>query len=135
MGRGFVSTAIKTRMSFVSVTIKIKIQKTIICSSLALTEEHRCRMFENRALRRIFGSERQKTLGGWRKLHNEKHYNLYSYYGDQMKEYEIRNMRDAYKILVGKPEMSIPLGGPGYLWEDNIKTDLKELMSESVIWI
>jgi hypothetical protein len=32
-------------------------------------------VFENRALRRIFGSRREKVAGGWRKLHNEElHY-------------------------------------------------------------
>jgi hypothetical protein len=35
-------------------------------------------MFENRVLRRIFGPKRDKVVGGWRKLHNEKLCNLYS---------------------------------------------------------
>jgi len=30
--------------------------------------------------------------------------------------------------LVGKPEGKRPLGNPGYRWEDNIKTDLQEMM-------
>jgi hypothetical protein len=38
-------------------------------------------------------------------------------------EGEIRN---AYKILVGKPEGKWPLGGPRYRWESNIKIDLKK---------
>jgi hypothetical protein len=29
-----------------------------------------------------------------------------------------------YRILVGKPEGKIPLGGPRYRWVDNIKMDL-----------
>jgi hypothetical protein len=41
-------------------------------------EEHRLRMFENRVLRRIFGSKRDEVTGGWRKLHNEELHNLYS---------------------------------------------------------
>jgi hypothetical protein len=41
--------------------------------SLILREEHRLRMFENRALRRIFGPTRDEVTGEWRKLHNEKH--------------------------------------------------------------
>jgi len=36
--------------------------------------ECRLRVFENRVLRRIFGSERH----GWRKLHNEELNDLYS---------------------------------------------------------
>jgi hypothetical protein len=31
----------------------------------------RLRVFENRALRRIFGPRRDEETGGWRKLHNE----------------------------------------------------------------
>jgi hypothetical protein len=31
-------------------------------------EEHRLRVFENRVLRRIFGSKREELTGGWRKL-------------------------------------------------------------------
>jgi hypothetical protein len=35
--------------------------------SLTLREEHRLRVFENRALRRIFGPKRDEVTGGWRK--------------------------------------------------------------------
>jgi hypothetical protein len=35
-------------------------------------------VFENRALRRIFGPKRVEVIGGWRKLHNGKLHNLYS---------------------------------------------------------
>jgi hypothetical protein len=45
---------------------------------LTLMEEHRLRVFENRVLRRIFGLKRDEVMGGWRKLHNEEHHNLYS---------------------------------------------------------
>jgi hypothetical protein len=46
--------------------------------SLALREEHRLRVFENRVLRRIFGPKRDEVAGGWRKLRNEELHNLYS---------------------------------------------------------
>jgi hypothetical protein len=36
-------------------------------------------VFENRVLRRIFGPKRDEITGGWRKLHNEKLHNFYSY--------------------------------------------------------
>jgi len=36
-------------------------------------------------------------------------------------------IRNAYKILVGKPEGKRPLGGHRHRWEDNIKMDLWEL--------
>jgi hypothetical protein len=35
-------------------------------------------VFENRFIRRIFGSERDGVTGEWRKLHNEEVHNLYS---------------------------------------------------------
>jgi hypothetical protein len=46
--------------------------------SLTLREEHRLRVFENRALRRIFGPKRFEVMGEWRKLHNEELHDLYS---------------------------------------------------------
>jgi hypothetical protein len=46
--------------------------------SLTLREEQRFRVFENRVLRRIFGSKRNEETGDWRKLHNEELHNLYS---------------------------------------------------------
>jgi hypothetical protein len=33
--------------------------------------------------------------------------------------------RNAYRILLGKPEGERPLGRPGRQWVDNIKMDLK----------
>jgi hypothetical protein len=35
-------------------------------------------VFENRVLRRIFGSGREEVAGGWRRLDNEELHNLYS---------------------------------------------------------
>jgi hypothetical protein len=35
--------------------------------------------------------------------------------------------RNAYKILVGKPEGKIPLGRCRRRWEDNIKIDHKDI--------
>jgi hypothetical protein len=45
---------------------------------VALTKEHRLRVFENRVLRRIFGPKRDEVMGGWRKLQNEETHNLNS---------------------------------------------------------
>jgi hypothetical protein len=44
-------------------------------------------------------------------------------------------MRNAYKILVGKPEEKRPLGRPWHRLEDNIKMDLREMGFEGVDWI
>jgi hypothetical protein len=40
-------------------------------------EEHRLKVFENRVLRTIFGTERDEVTGGWRKMHNEEVHGLY----------------------------------------------------------
>jgi len=45
--------------------------------SLTLREELRLRVFENRALRGIFGPKRDEVSGEWRKLHNEELNDLY----------------------------------------------------------
>ena len=39
---------------------------------VAHIEERRLRVFENGALRRVFGAERDGVTGEWRKLHNEE---------------------------------------------------------------
>jgi hypothetical protein len=39
---------------------------------------HRLRVFENRVLRKIFGSKRKDIIGGWRKLNNELHHSYSS---------------------------------------------------------
>jgi hypothetical protein len=46
--------------------------------SLTVKEEHRLRVFENRVLRRIFGSKRDEVTGEWRILHNKELRDLYS---------------------------------------------------------
>jgi hypothetical protein len=71
--------------------------------------------FENRELRKLSGHTRNVVTEGWRKLHNEELHNLYSSSNTikVIKSGRMRwawhvtsmgNMRDAYKILVGKPE-------------------------------
>jgi hypothetical protein len=52
--------------------------------SLTLREEHSLRVFENRVLRRIFGSKRDEVTGEWRRLHYEELITKY-YLGDQIK--------------------------------------------------
>jgi len=72
--------------SLLTKNLKIKIYRTIIVSvvngcetwSLTLREERRLRVFENRLLRKIFGPKRDEVTREWRKLHNEKHNDLYS---------------------------------------------------------
>jgi hypothetical protein len=91
-------------------------------------------VFENRALRRIFGPKRDEVTGEWRKLHNEELHNLYS--PNILPVIKSRRMgwaghvaslgegRGVYRVLVGKPEGRRPLGRPRHRWEDNIRMDL-----------
>jgi hypothetical protein len=46
-------------------------------------------------------------------------------------------MRNAYKLLVGKQEEKTPLGTLKHrpIWKDYIKMDLKEMGREGVDWI
>jgi hypothetical protein len=46
--------------------------------SVTLREEHRLTVFENRVLRKIFGSKKDEVTGDWRKLHDEELRNLYA---------------------------------------------------------
>ena len=95
-------------------------------------------MFENRVLRRIFGTKRDGVTGEWRKLHSEELNDLYSS-PNIVRVINSRRMRWAghvarmeeervvNKVLVGKPEVKRPLGRPRRRWEDNIKMDLQEV--------
>jgi hypothetical protein len=96
-----------------------------------LREEHRLRVFENRVLRKIFGPKRDGATGDWRKLHNEELHNLYSS-PNIIRMITSRRMRwaghvarmgkrNAYRILVRKPERKRPLGRLRCRWMDNIK--------------
>jgi len=44
-------------------------------------------------------------------------------------------MRNAYRILVGKPEIKRLLGRPRRRWEGNIRMDLWEIGWEVVDWV
>jgi hypothetical protein len=43
--------------------------------------------------------------------------------------------RNAYRILLGKPEGKRPLGTPRRRWEDNIKMDLRDIGWGGMNWI
>jgi hypothetical protein len=87
--------------------------------------------------RRISGPKRNKVLGQWRKLHNEELRDLYSslsiiriiksrrmrWAGRVARMWEKRN---AYRLLVGKPEGKRLLGRPRRRWMD-IRMDLGEV--------
>ena len=121
--------------------MKVKTYKTTIlpvvfygCEtwSLTLREEHRLRVFENKVLREIFGAKKDEISGEWRKLHNAELHALYSSPNiiRSLKSRRLRwaghvacmeQSRNAYRVLVGKPEVKRPLGRPRRRWEENIK--------------
>jgi hypothetical protein len=107
---------------------------------------HRLRVFENRVLMRIFGPKRDEVTGEWRKLHNKELHDLYSS-PSIIRIIKPRRMRwaghvarmgekrIAYRLLVGKPEGTRPLGRPRRRWVDNIRMDLEEVGWGDVDWI
>jgi hypothetical protein len=77
------------------------------------------------------------VTGEWRKLHNEELHDLYSSPSiiRTMKTRRMRwaghvarmEKRNAYRLLVGKPEGRRPLGRPRRRWLDNIRMDRVEV--------
>jgi hypothetical protein len=85
----------------------------------------RLRVFENRILRRIFGSKRVEVRGEWRKLHNEEFHILYSS-PNIIRQIKLKSLRCAGQVArmgeernvyvqgcMGKPEGKRPLEDQG----------------------
>ncbi|KAJ4446942.1 hypothetical protein ANN_13644 [Periplaneta americana] len=121
----------------------------LLSSSLSVKKsekEHRLRVFENKVLREIFGAKRDEVTGEWRKLHNTELHALYSS-PDIIRNIKSKRLRwaghvarmgesrNAYRVLVGRPERKRPLGRPRRRWEDNIKMDLREVGYDDRDWI
>jgi hypothetical protein len=47
----------------------------------------------------------------------------------------VRETRNAYRILKGKPERKRPLGRPRRRWVENTKMDLREIGWDGMDWI
>jgi hypothetical protein len=118
--------------------VKIRIYKTIILPMVLYECETRLRVFENRVLRRTVRPKMVEVTGSWKKLHNEELLSLRSSPSViwMIKSRRMRwaghatwigEKRNAYRILVGKPEEKRPLGRPKRKWVDNIKMDLTEI--------
>jgi hypothetical protein len=78
-------------------------------------------VFENRVLRKVFGPKREEVTGGWRRLHNEELHELYASsniirvnksrrFSCEGHVARMREMRNAYFILVAELEGKSPLG-------------------------
>jgi hypothetical protein len=87
---------------------------------------------------RIFQSKRDEVTGKWRKVHKEELHELYSSPSiiRIIKKRRMRGAghiarmgekRNAFKLMVGKPDGKRPLGRPRRWWVDNIRMDLLEL--------
>jgi len=113
--------------------------------SLTLRKERTLKAFENRVLSRIFGPKRDEVTREWRKQHNEELNDLHSSANidrvikSRMRwaEYVARmgEKRGVYRVWLGKPEGSRPLGRPRSRWEDNIMMDLQEVGCGVVDWM
>jgi hypothetical protein len=111
-----------------------------------LREDRRLKVFENRVLRRVFGTKREEVTGEWRKLHNEELKDLYPL-PNIVGVVKSRRMRWAahvarmgegrgmHRVLVGKPEGKRPLRRPRRRWEDNIKRDLQDVGGDCGNWM
>jgi hypothetical protein len=86
------------------------------------------------------------VTGGCRKLHNEELHNMYSFPSiiRMIKSRSVQwavqvartgEKRNAYRILVGKPEGTGPRGRTRRRWVDNIKMDLREIELDGINWI
>jgi hypothetical protein len=110
-----------------------------------LREESRLRVFENRVLGRIFGSNRDEARGEWRTLHTEELKDLY-YSPNIFWVTKWRRMRWAGHVAsMGRGEVyrgfwwgnlieRDHLGDPG-LERDNIKMYLQEVGCGGMDWI
>jgi hypothetical protein len=100
-------------------------------------------VFGNRVLGRIFGPKRDELTGEWRKLHNEELRDLHSS-SSIIRIIKSRRMRlachvarmgekrNAYRLLVGKPEEKRLLGRTRCRRVDNIRMGLGEVRWDDV---
>ncbi|KAJ4445342.1 hypothetical protein ANN_07147 [Periplaneta americana] len=140
--------------SLLSKNLKVTVYKTVIISvlygcetwTLTLREEQRLRVFENNVPRKIFGAKSDEVKAEWRKLHNTELHALYSS-PDIIRNIKSRRSRwaghvarmgesrNAYRVLVGRPEEKRSFGRRRLRWEDNIKMDLREVGYDDRDWI
>ncbi|KAJ4436980.1 hypothetical protein ANN_17112 [Periplaneta americana] len=116
------------------------------CETWTLTlrgERTEIKRFENNVLKKLFEAKRDEVTG---EIHNTKLHALNSS-PDIIRNIKSRRLRwaehvarmgefrNAYRMLVRRPEGKIPLGRPRRRWEDNIKIDLREVEYDDREWI
>jgi hypothetical protein len=103
-------------------------------------------VFKNKVLRRIFEPKRDEVTGEWRKMHNEELHD--SYFSPSIIRMIMSRMmtwaghiarmgekRNAYRLLVRKPEGKRPIEKPRRRWVYTIRMDLVEVGWGDVDWI
>jgi hypothetical protein len=111
--------------------------------SVTVIEERRLKVFKNRVPRRIFGSRKEEMAGGWRRLHTEELHNGRASTNNSrvIKSRRMRwarhvarvcEVRNGYRILVGKPEWNKPLGKARRRWKSNLKWTIRDWMGGCV---
>jgi hypothetical protein len=101
---------------------------------------------EQGAEENIWTEKKDEVTGGWRKLHNEELRNFYSLrsiirmFKSWMTRWTghvtlMREQRNTYRILAGKPEGNIRLTKPRRRRVDNIEVDLREIGWGAMYWI
>ena len=111
-----------------------------------MKEKQRVRVLKNKVYRKIFEAKRDKITREWRNLHNAELHALYSSPNviRNLKSRRLRwsgyvarmeQSRNAYRVLVGKPEAERSLEMPTSRWEENIKMDLREVVCYPGEWI
>jgi hypothetical protein len=90
-----------------------------------------------RALRRIFGTQRDEVTGEWKKNYMRSlmictHHRILFWWAGHVAGMGERNV---YSVLVGKPEGKRPLRRTRRRWEDNMKMDLQEGGCGGLDWI
>jgi hypothetical protein len=103
-------------------------------------------VFEKRILREMFGPKRYEMTGEGRKVHNKEHHNMFSSPNiiRMVKSKKMRwaghvsqmgENRNAYMILLAKPDGKRPLGRLRHRWVNDIKIDLREIEWGDKDWI
>ena len=99
--------------------------------SLALKEERRLTVFQNKVIEKIFNAELHALYSLPNIIRNLKSRRLR--WAERVTHME--QSRNAYRVLVGKPEGKRSIGKLRCKWKDNIKMDLREMGCDPADWI